>query len=186
MPTHRRFVSSALALLLGAAPVSARQAGPAGAQEMRRLAPLVGEWEGTGWVDAGPNGRQSFSVHESARWAAGGSVLVLEGLGTQKLDDGTERAVHQALGVVSWDAGAAAFSMHAYRAGGGEVSDAPTVRDGGLVWGFEDPRAGRIRFTLDIDEHEWHEVGARSVDGATWEPFLEMRLERVGGTSPGS
>lgn len=54
------------------------------------------------------------------------------------------------------------------------------------MWGFEDPRAGRIRFTLDIDEHEWHEVGARSVDGATWEPFLEMRLERVGGTPPGS
>ena len=157
-----------------------------GLREMRALAALVGEWEGSGWVDAGPNGRIPFTVHESARWAAGGTVLVLDGLGLQKLEDGSEQAVHQAFAVVSWDAGEGTYRMRAYRAGGGEVTDRPTVGDGHLSWGFHDPRVGQIRFTLSIDEDAWHEVGERSGDGASWQPFLEMSLRRTGSSSPGS
>lgn len=184
--TRHAFPLLALALALGVTSANGQVPVVPGVQEMRRLAPLVGEWEGTGWVQLGPNGRQPFTVHESARWAAGGTVLVLDGLGLTKLDDGSERPAHEAFAVVSWDPAGGRYRMRAYRAGAGEVEDTPTVSDGGLVWGFSDPRGGRVRFTLSFDDRGWHEVGELSPDGVTWRPFLEMHLERAGASPPGA
>ena len=171
-----------LALAGAAGDVSAQQ--PAAAADMQRLAFLEGQWEGTGWMVMGPGGRKEFSVRESARWGAGGNVMVLDGLGVEKLEDGSERPVHQAFAVISWDPAAAAFRLRAYRAGGGEVEDAPVVGGHGLVWGFRDPRGGHVRFTLRFTADNWHEIGEYSPDGAAWTPFLEMRLARRSAASP--
>jgi hypothetical protein len=161
-----------------AAYARAQQPAAAGISEMKRLAPLVGEWKGTGWVEIGPAPRHEFAVRETARWAAGGTVLVLEGLGLERQPDGSERAVHQAFAVVSWNPHEGNYRIHAFRAGGGEVEDSPVVSEHGLVWGFDDPRAGRVRFTIDFAGDVWHERGEISADGTSWRPFLEMRLTR--------
>jgi hypothetical protein len=48
-----------------------------------------------------------------------------------------------------------------------------------VVWAFDVPGAGRIRYTIRLDEQgRWHEVGDRSVDGQQWHRFFEMRLSR--------
>lgn len=173
---QRILVACGLALVALGAPVTAQQ--PAAAPEMRRLAFLEGVWEGTGWMVMGPSGRKEFSIRESARWGAGGNVMVLDGLGVEKLGDGSERPVHQAFAVISWDPAASVFRLRAYRAGGGEVEDTPAVSENGLVWGFREPRGGHIRFTVRFTDDTWHEVGEYSPDGATWQSFLDMRLER--------
>ena len=53
--------------------------------------------------------------------------------------------------------------------------------DGGFEWGFRlEERGVTIRFTIRFDEKRWHEVGETSVDGRTWNKFLEMTLESQG------
>lgn len=172
-----------LSLLPQAAGAQSQRPGGSSREEatLRGLAPLeclVGEWEGTGWMDRGPAGRSEFAIHESARWVAGGTVLVLEGLGTRRLDDGSERTVHEAFAVLTRSADGAGLRIRAFRAGGGEVDAQPALHQDGLSWGFDDPRAGRIRFTVRCSESTWQEVGEVSRDGTSWTRFLEMELTR--------
>jgi hypothetical protein len=170
---------AAVSLLLSLSLTSMSSAQPPDASaELKRLAFLVGEWEGNGWVTMGPSGRHEVSIRETARWAAGGTVLVLDGLGVERRADGTERPVHQAFAVISWDPTASHFRIRAYRADGGEVEDNPVVTEQVVVWGFRDPQAGQVRFTLRLDNDTWHEVGEFSRDGSNWQQFMEMRLRR--------
>lgn len=185
MRFHSRILPLVLLVLLptGAAAQNAARNGPEtegpdAAAAMQQLAFLEGEWEGTGRMAMGPGDASEFSIRETARWGAGKSVLVLDGLGVERLPDGTQRPVHQAFAVLSWDPASRAFRVRAYRAGGGEVEAVPDVTDHGLVWGFTDPRGARIRFTVTVEDGVWHEVGEFSRDGATWQQFLEMELER--------
>ena len=142
------------------------------------LAFLVGEWEGTGWLQMGPQ-RQPARVRETARWAAGGAVLVIDGLGTSTEPGSEGRPVHQAFAVVSYDRAAGAVRFRAYRAGE-EIVDTPTIEERRLVWRRPAPGGGQVRFTMSLTPAgEWHEVGEFSRDGASWTRFLEMTLRRV-------
>lgn len=151
------------------------------ADRMRQLDFLTGEWEGTGWIVMGPSGRHEFRQREVVRGVAGGTVLVIEGLGVSTEAGGGEEAVHQAFAVISLDMERDRFRMRAYRADGGEVDVEPTIGYGKLVWGFRDPRGPEIRFTVEVKGDTWHEIGEVSMDeGATWMQFFEMTLRRTG------
>jgi hypothetical protein len=172
-----------LALLLLAAPAAAQPPADAtadAAAEMRRLAFLHGTWRGEGVSTMGP-GRQEehASVLETAQPRLEGSVLLVEGLGWQGTQGAADyRVVHQAMGVVSYDARRGGWAMRAFR-GGGWVDADVTVGDGEMVWAFDQPGAGRIRYTIRVDEQgRWHEVGDMSPDGQRWHRFFEMRLVR--------
>lgn len=145
---------------------------------MQPLDFLTGEWDGTGWIIAGPNGRQTFSQHESVRSAAGGSLIVIDGLGVGTSEATAGKTVHQAFAVVSFDGEAKTFRWRAWRAGGTEIATTAEVGDRKIVWGFQDPRAGTIRFTIRVEAGEWHEVGEVSRDGTTWMQFFEMKLKK--------
>ena len=56
-----------------------------------------------------------------------------------------------------------------------------TVENGVVTWGFETPN-GQVRYSFrQTAEGAWHETGEFSPDkGATWIPFFEMSLHRVG------
>jgi hypothetical protein len=171
-----------LSLLLAAAPAAAQPhtdaTAPAAAQ-MRRLAFLHGTWRGEGVTNTGPGQQARAAVLEKAQPRLDGSVLLVEGLGWEGTQGQADyRVVHQALGVVSYDERRGGWAMRAYR-GGGWVDAEVTVGDGELVWAFEAPGAGRIRYTIRLDElGRWHEVGDRSSDGRQWHRFFEMRLTR--------
>lgn len=142
---------------------------------MAVFAPLIGEWEGSGWYRQGPGEPLQFRQRESVRWAAGEEVLVFDGLGV----DAQDEPVHQAFAMISWDAAAGGHVMHAYSAGAPAVTDTPHVTADSLVWGFPEPRGGQIRFTIHFDAAEWREVGEYSPDGVVWYRFLEMTLQRA-------
>lgn len=55
------------------------------------------------------------------------------------------------------------------------------LTEDGIVWGFETPRGGRVRYTATFTDDTWTEHGEFSHDGETWMPFLEMRLQKVMG-----
>jgi hypothetical protein len=158
----------------GQAQTSAGQSG----SEMRRLDFLLGAWEGEGWVSFGPDQRHTAKVREFAQAKAGGSVLLLEGLGKAKLEGKEEEViVHNAFATVWYDREAKRFRIMAWRATDDSINADIKVGDKNLIWGFPDPRAGQIRFTIKLDEAgRWFEIGESSRDGMTWNKFFEMTL----------
>ena len=151
------------------------------ASPMRQLDWLVGEWHGNGNMMIGPGRQHDASVVEHAEVHAGGHALTLDGLG-KALQGRDSIVVHSAFAVIWHDAEAARFRIKAFRATGHTVDADITVGDGSIVWGFDDPRAGRVRFTVTrTPEGRWHEVGEASRDGTTWMKFFEMSLVRLGG-----
>ncbi|HEX2079089.1 MAG TPA: hypothetical protein VHG08_15300 [Longimicrobium sp.] len=171
-----------LTLLLAAVPAAAQApaaASSGAAEQMRRLAFLHGTWRGEGVTMMGPGQQERASVLETAQPKLDGTVLLVEGLGWQGTEGAADyHVVHQALGVMSYDARRGGWAMRAYR-GGGWVDADVTVGDGELVWAFDQPGAGRIRYTIRLDEQgRWHEVGDMSPDGQRWHRFFEMRLTR--------
>jgi hypothetical protein len=176
-----RTTVSCLALLSAlAAPAAAQSPPEAQRAEMKNMDFLLGEWDGTGWVELRPGQRQPFTIHESAQSKLDGLALLLEGLGKSRTPEGKERITHHALATVAYDQQARGYRISAYRVGGGFVSGDVRVAGTTMTWGFTDPRAGEIRFTIVVDgKGQWDESGEASRDGGkSWHPFLHMTLHR--------
>lgn len=174
----RRFLV-ALPFLLMTATASAQHGPNASVEAMKRLGFLVGDWRGKASVMMGPGGAQEAAQHEVIKLAAGGTVLTITGKGTV-IDNGAERVVHDAFATLWWDAEANRYRMRAHLATGQAVETEPVVTDSTLVWGFQHPQVGHIRYTISLDGNgDWHEIGERSPDGKTsWMKFIDMRLTR--------
>lgn len=145
---------------------------------MRALSFLAGHWEGSGTMTGGPGRTVSARATEHVEFKLDSAVLLIEGRGVAQRD-GRDVIVHNALGVITWDSVAGRYDMRTWRAGGGTLAPDIEVSGQRITWGIDDPRAGRIRFTVTIDSAgQWHEVGEYSRDRTQWTPFFEMRLAR--------
>lgn len=144
------------------------------------IAALVGEWEGTGTYNRGPGNTETVRITEKATWRFDGKAILVEGHGSITDPDGTERTVHDALGVIRTDPETGKLTMHAF------TPDNPAVKaefeqlaSGQLRWGFEVP-GGRVRFTITCTATSLNETGEFSRDGGeTWMGFFEMDLVKV-------
>lgn len=178
-------IAALLALPTGshAQPADPADAPGAADNPMAALAFLVGEWQGTGWIRMGPGEPHRFVQHETVETRLDGGVLLIEGVGHDPDDE--DAIVHHAFAVLSYSAAEERYVMRAYRGlGDGQtlmVDAEAEVIDGALVWGYEHPQAGLMRYTIREDEDgRWHETGEMSRDGGeTWFAFFEMVLERV-------
>ncbi|HYI12167.1 MAG TPA: DUF1579 family protein [Thermoanaerobaculia bacterium] len=149
--------------------------------EMRKLDWLVGEWKGEATVQMGPGPAQTVVQHERVQSKLDGKVLLIEGLGKRKMEDGSAGAtVHDALAILSYNPEKKNYRFNTWladRPSGEAVLEVtgPTT----AVWGLETPR-GRMRYTVDLTEKgEWLEIGEWSTDGTKWTKFIEMRLSKV-------
>jgi hypothetical protein len=150
--------------------------------EMRKLDFLAGEWKGEAWIQMGP-GKPSYIVQtERVQSKLGGQVLLVEGLGRNRLADGAAgEIVHDALAVISWNAEKKTYRFATWVAGKGELETtldltSPTT----AVWAMDVPK-GRMRYTIRLTEKgEWNEIGEFTRDGgATWSKFFDMTLTKV-------
>ena len=151
--------------------------------EMRKLSFLVGQWEGTGYFEYAPGQRRAFTERENVQMRLGGLMLVFEGSGQSKGANGEAITVHSALAIARYDDQSHTFRWQAYRADRGSLSTVETeaeVADQTLEWGYQDNRAGRVRFTIKLDETgAWSETGESSSDGQNWSTFMEMTLKHL-------
>jgi hypothetical protein len=78
-------VRSVLVLALAAPPMDAQsQMGSTQRAAIDKLAWIEGEWRGDAWMMTGPNERHAADQTERIYRAAGGTVLVIHGLGKAK------------------------------------------------------------------------------------------------------
>ncbi len=143
--------------------------------EMKKLDWLVGRWQGTGWIQMGPQGRKEFTQTETIQSKLDGLVLVIEGQGKAKEGSAT---VHAAVAVVSYAEPGKTFRWRAFTGEGQQTDTEAKVGTDTLEWGLEIPQHGRMRYTIKRNEKgEWFEVGEMTQDGQTWRKFFEMTLQ---------
>lgn len=147
-----------------------------GADEMKKLDWLVGEWKGEATARTGPGKSETIVQTETVTPRAGGKVLLVEGLGRDK--DG--KVVHDAIALISWDEEKKTYRFIGHVAQQASVDTtldmtAPNT----FVWANTTPQ-GRVRFTIRLTEKgDWNEVGEFSPDGERWFKFLDMNLTKV-------
>jgi len=151
------------------------------AEKMKALSFMVGEWEGEGWMQMGPQERKTVKVKESVRLKLSGKALLVEGLGTLKTSEGGEETVvHEALAVITWDSKKEQYSMRAITAKAGAVDPKVEVDGQSLVWSFDTPVGGAVRYMIKLNEKgQWFEIGEFSRDGKEWNKFFEMTLSKM-------
>lgn len=149
------------------------------ADEMKKLDWLLGEWKGTASIQMGPGKSESVSQTERVQSKLGGKLIVIDGLGKRRNEDGSlGDVVHEAFGVISYDEKKGAYRFDAWTAREGYVEAWMTVSENTATWGFDAPM-GKIRYTIDrTAKNEWHEAGEFSRDGSTWMKFFDMTLSK--------
>ena len=156
-----------------------RQAPPrpdAQIEAVKKLASIVGDWKGEGWIDMG--GRKlTFRGGERVQSKLGGTAILVEGSFFSKIGE-NEVPVHTTLGVISFDPATSKYRFNTWLATGTSGQHEIELIDGGWQWGMSSPR-GRVRYIVKMTADDWYETGERSADGVSWTQFFEMRLKRA-------
>lgn len=183
--TLKCFLTLSLMLLAGASAMAQRPdpAALIAAQKtaMGSLEVMDGVWRGPAWTILPSGEKHNITQTERIGPFLDGSVKIIEGRGY----DSEGKVSFNALGIVSYDPGKKAFSIHSYAQGlAGDFVLKP-IADG-YIW--EIPAGSMtIRYTATIRDGAWLEVGDRIVEGKEPQRFFEMKLKRVGDTTwPGS
>lgn len=148
-------------------------------QAMKKFNLWVGQWIGSGWALSENGQRIEFTLAEKVERKVGGTVLLVEGHGTRKNDKGAEIVTHDGLVVVSFNEKTNRYHWHGHDVSRGTIDAELKLIDGGFEWAFKaEERAATIRFTIKINEKQWHELGEVSIDGKNWHRFMEVTLQR--------
>jgi len=149
-----------------AAPVNSKE-------EMQKLRLWPGRWTGSSvWSLRGKD--EHSTVEENIAWKVDGNALLINGLGK----DAEGKIVHEALGVLSYNARESKYHLNSWLRDG-RSTDAwfNIVGENQFQWGFETPQ-GKIRYSITLTEKTWKETGEFSSDGAQWYPFFTMNLTK--------
>jgi hypothetical protein len=146
-------------------------------QAMQPFALWVGKWEGSGWSIDAAGKRTEFKLSETVTPKVGGTVLLLEGHGTAA--DDSARITHDGAVFLYYDERASVYRWNGHDIGSGALDAEPRLKDRGLEWTLPAGGGATIRFTILFDATRWHEVGEVSMDGASWDTFMDVQLLRA-------
>ncbi|HKA89069.1 MAG TPA: hypothetical protein VKE22_15470 [Haliangiales bacterium] len=173
---------AAVSLVLMAAAASPQErADPAAliAAQREAMAPLAymdGVWRGSAWTVLPSGEKHDITQTERIGPFLDGSVKVIEGRGY----DATGKVTFNALGVISYDPAAHAYTLHSYALGRSGDFALKLTADG-YTW--EIPAGPMtIRYTATVKNGAWREVGDRIGPDKKPVRFFEMNLVRVGNT----
>jgi hypothetical protein len=150
---------------------------PVNAEAMAKLAPLAGTWRGTA-KGVGPD-RKPFEVTQTERAGPmlSGNVMVIEGRGYEA---GGALAFN-AFAVVSYNAQTRAYEFRAYN--GPYAGTYPlTLTETGFAWEMPAGPDAKIRYSIDIKDGRWLEVGQYIKTGKPAVTTMTLDLKRVGDT----
>ena len=90
-----------------------------------------------------------------------------------------EVVVHDALAFIYFDEKSRVYRFQTHLGTGAHQDAEAKAIEGGLEWGFKDPRGFTVRFTIKPpDRDTYYEFGEMSIDGNSWRKFYEMTLKR--------
>ena len=141
---------------------------------MKKLSFLVGRWSGEARTLRAPGEVVDLLQTEEAQFKLDGLVLVIEGVGKAKVDG---KPLLQALGLVSYDDEARAYTMRAFNDGRFLETEVKLLTEGqGMTWGFA---LGEFRTnsTLRMNERgEWTERTELVIGAQPPQPMMEVNV----------
>jgi carbohydrate-binding DOMON domain-containing protein len=142
--------------------------------EMKKLDRMIGNWQGSGWIQQGKE-TQTFAGTETVQKKLGGLAVLVEG----KFVNKENVVIHETLGLLSYDLKAKNYSFDTYLANGSKgVHELATTEDG-WQWSLQFP-SGTMKYVTKFIADTWLETGEMSMDeGKTWRKFFEMTLKKV-------
>lgn len=142
---------------------------------MKALSFMDGHWRGPAWTLLPGGGRHELLQTERVGPLLSGTIKLIEGRGYEA--DG--RTGFNAFAVLSYDPRQQRYTMQSHAQGqSGSFTLTPTTN--GFVWAIPTGGETLIRYTADIRDGEWFEVGERLVPGQPPLRVFEMRLRRLG------
>ncbi|WP_369058877.1 hypothetical protein ABOZ73_14640 [Caulobacter sp. 73W] len=170
----RQVIAVAFSLFAATAAQAAEPATPK--EAMAPLKPLVGRWQGEGWMSTPAAGRQTFLSEEIVSERVGGAALLVEGLHKSKV--APNPVVHDAMGVIVWSPRDKAYRFRTNLSTGMYGDHPMTVEPGKFTWGMTVGNGGKVEYVTQFTADTWHEAGRYSPDGQTWTPIFEMTLKK--------
>ena len=147
---------------------------------MQKLNWLIGEWAGTSEVNMGGK-KSSVFVKETVRPNLDSTIFIINGQGTQKDSvTNTQRIVHDAFAVVSYDEKQNKFRWNAWRIPGGTYGELEIKLGNNSFEWMTQVKGGQTRYKATLNEKgQWIEIGEFSRDGVKWFKYITMVLDRV-------
>jgi len=149
-------------------------------QEMKKLEYMAGRWEGEANIRHGNTPTEKVLQEENIQFKLDGTVLLIEGTG--RSPEAGNPVVFNALAIVSYNQYTKEFKLKSHVMDGNQT-DAyfKILEENHFEWGFETPNKAKIKYDILLDKKtkSWFEKGEYSPDGATWHPFIEMKLMKL-------
>ena len=144
---------------------------------LKKVSFITGNWKGTGWIQMGPQ-KHTFIQTETVISKVNGTVIQIDGLGVDEKN--SDRIIHQAFAIISYDIDNKKYLMKAFKGDGGQIdANVKIIDDHTFEWGFSSPMTGIVKYTISVVNNKWTEVGEMSRDeGKNWFKYFEMVLVR--------
>ena len=118
------------------------------------------------------------SVNRSDLHRRGRHRVVVKGLGTEKMPDGSVVTRHDAFATI-YTGRDGKPAMRAFLADGSWLDMDVELVPNGFTWKMVHPLGGSMRYDMRIEDGKWVEKGFSSRDdGKTWVQIMEMTLTR--------
>lgn len=132
-----------------------------------KLAFIVGDWKGEGWMMGQDGQKHAFVQTETIRFKIDSTAILIEGFGTNN-----GKAIHNALAILTYNKTDKNYTFHSYLANGREGKFKAELIDNKLYWYPMDT----MRYIIFINEKgQWYETGEMN-RGEQWFQFFEMTL----------
>ena len=139
------------------------------------LRPLAGNWEGTATMFT-QSGKSALKQTEHVELKLNENIAVIHGRGFNKTSNELE---FEAYALAHWDETSQKYIIDAHTLEGRDVRATMELEPGKLIWGFEVPNQGFVRYEIIFTETTWKETGQFSRDGKNWFTTVELDLKKI-------
>ena len=146
---------------------------------MEQLSFMVGQWSGDAWAVTGPGPRLEIRQTESVRYALGGQVLLIEGVGRALADGVVGDTLFHAVATIDWlpDRG---YLMRSYVLSGQYGEFPMVVTEEGYSWEIDIPGGNKVQYRMHLTpDGEFDERGWFITADGREVPNFAMLLRRI-------
>ena len=137
--------------------------------EISKLAFIVGQWEGEGWMMRPDGKKYPFNQTENIQFKLDSTAILIEGMGTSN-----KEIIHNAMAIVSYNKPEKNYVFQSYLQNGRKGEFKAELKNEKFYWYPNE----NMRYIISINEKgQWYETGEMNREDS-WFQFFEMTLDK--------